>query len=198
MLTKKLTMALTVLAILAVVAFAQQQRETTVNLEGGYVAVLNPDSTWQYKQPPLEDPKNDIIMLMRDNRYLWLKVSDYTYTFTRTMPKVKNRLEIPAKLPPLAVTGLGQNPDLDRAQKIASADVYTKATTQLRSLLPKTLPKDAQAYLTACIKDEVKEHELESNYNPGWKVETKINISNHRVRKIMECLELQLEPATPQ
>jgi hypothetical protein len=199
--TKKIIMwVTTVIAVVAMVALANRPGSvTTVDLEGGHVAILNmEDSTWSYRQQPLEEDKNDIFMHMRDGRILWLK-SDKTFTFTRTMPKVTPRIAIPRNLPSLEVVGVGQNQDLDRSTTASTADAYTKATTQLRKLLPTRVPPKTQEFLTACIRDQIKEHEIERSYTQskqhGWRSEAKISVNQHRVRKIMDCLEFQLEPA---
>ena len=184
--------AMGIAALAAACAFAAPPGSTmSLTLEDGNEVVLQPDSTWNYAKPGIlaTDSNDDVFITLKDNRILWLK-PDYTWTFTKQQPKA-NKIK---EFPPLSVVGAATKPALDAAVKAATDDAYTKATANLRKLLPTNLPKNALAYLTACIKDEVKENDIEIVYNPGWKAEAKIAIPNYRVKKIMDCLDLQLTP----
>jgi len=193
MLVRKIFLVITALAAAYALA-APAGSTTTLKLEDGTEVVLQPDSTWNYAKPGIleSDVKDDVFITLKDNRILWLK-PDFTWTYTKQQPK-SNKLR---EFPPLSVTGTATKPDLNLALRTATDDAYAKATASLRKLLPTNIPKNATAYLTACIKDEVKEHDIDLTHNPGWKVDAKISIPNYRVKKIMECLDLQLAPAEP-
>ena len=187
---KKIAMGIAAMA--AACAFAAPPGSTmSLTLDDGNEVILQPDSTWNYAKPGILDSDNtdDVFITLKDNRILWLK-PDNTWTFTKQQPK-SNKLK---EFPPLSVVGVATKPDLGIATRTATDDAYAKATANLRKLLPANIPKNAPAYLTACIKDEVKENDIELSHSPGWKVEAKIAIPNYRVKKIMECLDLQLTP----
>jgi len=193
--TKKIIMIMAMaIAVLSLTVLAQ--RTTSIALDDGNEAILNDDSTWNFRREPLENPKDDIFITLRDNRILWLK-TDFTYTFTRTMPKRNvSRIPRPKQYPNIAVLGRSSSPDLGIAASGVTNDAYTKATAEIRKHLPTQIHKDAQKFLQACIRDEVKEHELEQSHNQvkgSWVVESKLTIPHHRVKKIFDCLELQLE-----
>jgi len=58
--------------------------------------------------------------------------------------------------------------------------------------------KKAKDYLLACIKDEVKENEIDETHvqvKTGWKADAKVSIPGYRIQRIIECLDTQLAPA---
>jgi len=188
---------MTVVIVAAMSAFAQRPGSvTSITLDDGNEAILNADSTWSFKREPLEDIRDDIFITLRDNRILWLK-ADFTYTFTRTMPKQSTtKIPRPKQYPNIVVLGRSSSPDLGVAAGTVVNDAYTKATAELRKILPTKIHKDAMKYLQACLRDEVKEHEAEQSHNQvkgAWNMEAKLTIPHHRVKKIIDCLELQLE-----
>jgi hypothetical protein len=175
----------------AVCAFAQRPGSTmTTTLEDGSEITLQPDSTWSFVRPKMDDLRDDEFITLKDNRILWIK-TDYTWTFTKTQPRANK----PREFASIMVVGVATKPDLSHATNAATEDAYNKIATQLRRYIPpKANPKTAQAYLLACIKNEIKENDIELNYAPGWKAEAKVNVLGHRVRNIVDCLEVQLDP----
>jgi len=190
--TKKILAAATVLCTTALI-FAQT---VTIVHEGAEI-VLQPDSTWNYAKPGIvsADENDDVFITLRDNRILWLK-PDYTYTFTKTQPKANRPKDYPA----LTITSTATQPTLDASLKIATEEVYKKSVDALRKHLPPKLPhKDALKYLRACLQNEVKENEVETEYKEvksakasGWQTNAKITLPGYRVKKVMDCLEDQL------
>jgi hypothetical protein len=187
MLLKKIAVVTAVLALTALFVSVGASTTMSVTLEDGREVILQPtDSTWSFARGSLNPPQHDQFITLRDNRILWLK-TDFTWTFTRTQPR-PNR---PTNFPSVTVTGVGSNPALDGAVNAATNDAYNKIAAQLRRLAP--AGRRAQDFLMACIRDDVKEHDFELSYNPGWRAEAKVNLPSHRVQRIMDCLHLQLE-----
>jgi hypothetical protein len=170
----------------------------SLTLDDGRDVVLQPDSTWSFVvvqqsifgTPP---PPNDIFITLTDNRVLQLK-TDYTWAFTRQQPPRSNRR---TEFQPASATGVATNVALDGATSGASNDAYGKVATALRRLAPPTNHREAQAFLVACIKQEFKENEVDITFEQqprgGWRAQAKIDIPAHRVSRIMECYELQLQ-----
>jgi len=191
--------ALTIIVALTALApaplFANPPGSTmSITLEDGSEVILQPDSTWNYAKPSTlsADDNDDVFITLKDNRILWLK-PDYTWTFTKTQPKANK----PKSYPSVEANATATMQSLDVATKTAVSQLYDKVAANLRKYVT-SKDKKAPAYLLACIKDEVKENELDQAYNQtkaGWKADAKVSILGHRVKKIMECLELQLTPA---
>jgi len=191
--TKMNLAAATVLCTAALI-FAQT---VTIMHEGAEI-VLQPDSTWTYAKPGIvaADENDDVFITLKDNRILWLK-PDYTYTFTKTQPKANRPKEYGA----LSIVRTATQPALDVSVRIATEEAYKGYVSELRKkYLPVKLPhKDAEKYLMACLKNEVKENEVEMVYNEvktgkvkGWKADAKISLPGYRVKQVMDCLEDQL------
>jgi len=131
---------------------------------------------------------------------LWLR-SDYTYTFVKSQPPKSNR---PKSYPPIEAVGTATVPDVDIATKTARNQAYGKAAAGMEKYIM-SKDKKAKDYLLACIKDEVKENELEQAYNQVkggksgkdilWKADAKVSIPGYRVQRIIECLDTQLAPS---
>jgi hypothetical protein len=190
--------AVVVLVLVVAVCLWAQSRPspiTTITLESGHEIVLHPDSTWGFRKAGLLDGDlEDEYITLRDGRILWVK-ADYTWTYTRQPPKPKWPKEFPA----VSVTASSSNPAMDQADKGAKNEIYNKAATFMQRSVPASAAKakNMSGYLMACLKDEVKENEIEVSYAQakGWKADAKLSIPAHRVKKIMDCLEFQLTPA---
>jgi len=163
----------------------------TTTLEDGTEVNLLPDSTWSYVRPGiLTTPTDDVFITLRDNRILWLK-PDYTWTFTKTQPKANRHRDYQA----VTVTGTATHRDLNAALTTATEDAHKRVAAALRRFVPANA-RNGQAFLLACVKNEVKEHDIETNHSKvaaGWKFDAKIVLHAHRVQKIVECLDVQLE-----
>jgi hypothetical protein len=200
---RKITAALALLAVAALAllpasAFAVTSpvpgKITTIVHEGNEL-ILNPDSTWTYKNATLAaDADGDVYIPLSDGRILWLK-SDFTWAFTKTQPPKSNR---PKTYPVVAASGTSTMQSLDVATKAAMNQVYDKIAANLAKYIM-SKDKKAKEYLMACIKDAVKENEFDQNYaqikGGNWKADAKVSILGHRVKDIIECLDTQLEPA---
>jgi len=165
---------------------------TTVALEDGSEVILHPDSTWSYKNATLAADENGDVYIPLKTNVLWLK-SDYTYTYVKSQPPKSNR---PKSYPQVDAAGTATLPSLDVATKTALNQAYDKVATNLSKYIM-SKDKKAKDYLVACIKNEVKENELDQAYNQtkaGWKADAKISIPGYRVQRIIECLDTQLEP----
>jgi len=166
---------------------------TTISLEDGSEVILHPDSTWSYKNATLAADDNGDVYIPLKTNVLWLK-SDYTYTFVKSQPPKSNR---PKSYPQVDAAGTATMPSLDVATKTAVNQVYDKAAANMDKYIM-SKDKKAKAYLLACIKNEVKENELDQAYNQtkaGWKADAKLSIPGYRVQRIIECLDTQLAPA---
>lgn len=170
----------------------------TLTLDDGQEVVLQPDSTWSYvraRQSIFAEsaPENDVYITLSDNRILWLR-TDFTWTFTRQQPPRSNRR---TEFQPVSAVGAATDRALDGATSGATNDAYNKVAATLRRLAPSTNHRNAQAFLIACIKQEFKENEVELTFEQdaraGWRAQAKIEIPAHRVTRIMECYELQLQ-----
>jgi len=192
--TKKYLAAAAVLCAAALIS-----AQTVTIIHEGAEIVLQPDSTWAFSKPGIvsSDENDDVFITLKDNRILWLK-PDYTYTFTKTQPKANRPKEYAA----LNTATTATHPALDMAVKAATDEAYKKSVDVLRKYLPAKLPhKDALQYLMACLKNEVKENEIEMVYKEGkaakgtgtsWRADAKLNLQGYRVKKVMDCLEDQL------
>jgi len=179
----------------AVPALADRQISgsvTTVNLEDGSEVILHPDSTWSYKNATLSADDNGDVYIPLKTNVLWLR-PDYTYTFVKSQPPKSNR---PKSYPQADAAGTATMPSLDVATKTAVNQVYDKVAANLSKYVV-SKDKKAKDYLLACIKNEVKENELDQAYNQtkaGWKADAKVSIPGYRVQRIIECLDTQLAP----
>jgi len=166
---------------------------TTIALEDGSEVILHPDSTWSYKNAALATDENGEVYIPLKTNVLWLK-SDYTYTFVKSQPPKSNR---PKSYPQIDAAGTSTMPSLDVATKTAINQAYDKAAAGMDKYV-QSKDKKAKAYLLACLKDEIKENELDQAYNQtkaGWKADAKISIPGYRVQRIIECLDTQLAPS---
>jgi hypothetical protein len=167
---------------------------TTITLEDGSEVILHPDSSWSYKNATLAPDDNGDVYIPLKTNVLWLR-SDYTYTFVKSQPPKSNR---PKSYPQVSAVGTSTMPSLDVATRTAVNQVYDKAAAGMDKYIM-SKDKKAKAYLVACIKDEVKENELEQAYvqikGGQWKADAKVTIPGYRVQRIIECLDTQLAPA---
>lgn len=196
----RITVALAALSVAAImtatpaIAAPSGVKITTLTLDDGSEVILNPDSTWSYKSATLSpDADDDVYMELRDNRVLWLR-SDYTYTFVKSKPPKSNR---PKSYPQVDAVATATVQSLDVATKTAVNQVYDKVPSSLSKFVM-SKDKKAKDYLLACIKDRVKDNELEQAYvqtKAGWKADAKVSIPGYKVKEIIECLDTQLAPA---
>ncbi|MDR2694661.1 MAG: hypothetical protein LBB74_10685 [Chitinispirillales bacterium] len=197
---RKITVVGTVLAVAALLTMAAAVPSlaapgsvTTIALEDGSEVILHPDSSWSYKNATLAPDDNGDVYIPLKTNVLWLR-SDYTYTFVKSQPPKSNR---PKSYPQVNAVGSSTMPSLDVATKTAVNQVYDKAAAGMEKYVM-SKDKKAKAYLLACVKDEVKENELEQAYvqtKAGWKADAKVAIPGYRVMRIIECLDTQLAPA---
>ncbi len=189
------TVVLTV--VLSAPAFAAPSpvagKITTIVHDGNEV-ILNPDSTWTYKSATLAaDDNDDVYIPLNDNRILLLR-ADFTWAFVKSQPPKSNR---PKTYPSVEAVGTSTMPSLDVATKTAINQVYDKVAANLAKYIA-SKDKKAKDYLLACIKDRIKENELDQAYNQtktGWKADAKVSIPGYKVKEIIECLDTQLAPA---
>jgi hypothetical protein len=192
----KLAALFAIAVLAATAAFAAQTgvKVTSLVLEDGSEVILNPDSTWSYKSATLSpDVDDDVYMELKDNRVLWLR-SDYTYTFVKSKPPKSNR---PKSYPQVDAVATATVQSLDVATKTAVNQVYDKVASSLGKYVM-SKDKKAKDYLLACIKDRVKDNELEQVYvqtKAGWKADAKVSIPGYKVKEIIDCLDTQLAPA---
>jgi hypothetical protein len=190
--TKKILTAAIVLCTAAIIS-----AQTMSIVHEGAEIILQPDSTWTFAKPGIvsSNENDDVFITLKDNKILWLK-PDYTWTFTKTQPKANRPKDYPA----LTIVSNATQPSLDVSLKVATEEAYKKSVDALRKYLPAKLPhKDALKYLRACLQNEVKENEIETEYKEvkstkasGWQTNAKLAIPGYRVKQIMDCLEDQL------
>jgi len=186
--------ALAVLTAAPAFAAPAPAKVTTVTLEDGVTdVILHPDSTWSYKSAATApDEDGDIYVELRNN-VLWLK-PDYTYTFVKSRPPKSNR---PKSYQQVDAVGTATVQSLDVATKTALNQVYDKVATSLSKFVM-SKDKKAKDYLLACIKDRIKENEIDQAYaqtKAGWKADAKVSIPGYKVKEIIECLDTQLAPS---
>lgn len=180
-------------AVYAGAVCAQSGQVTIVKHEGAEIH-LQDDGTWSFAKPAVirSNADGESYINLRDGRILKLK-SDFTYEFTKSQPKAATDRSYPA----ISVGSSAVGTDANQVTQKALEEVYASAAAQLRSFIPSRANRTrAMAYLTACVKDEVKNHEVvqttKQNGNQ-WEVEMKIELPETRSQKIIECLEYQLQ-----
>ena len=183
---------ITVLAVYAMI-HAQSGSVTAVIHEGAEIHLAE-DGTWSFAKPAVisSNEKGESFITLRDGRVLKLN-TDFTYEFTKSQPKAQADVAYPA----VSVGSSAVGTNVDQVAKKALEEVYNSAAAQLRKFIPsRANQKTALAYLVACVKDEIKNHEVAqtTKQNGGqWEVEMKIDITEIRSQKIIDCLKYQLE-----
>lgn len=161
-------------------------------LEDGREAVLHPDSTWGFVQFSfIQEDTADIYMDLDDGRIICLKL-DNTWGFVKKKPPKKG-VEF-SRLPSINASASATMKTLDAAVRSARAKVFDRAATRLIQYARKS--KMTKQYLIACIKDEVGEEGAEVSYKPGWTAKSNLQLSKVQVKKILDCVTVQVEAGT--
>lgn len=165
--------------------------DMALTLDDGREVLLHDDNTWEFAQfTILEGEQNDIYIDVDDGRIICLKNDDVWSFVKRRPPRQKKTF---AELPTVVSNGKATHSTLDRAVQAARNEAFTQAAKRLRPYAKKS--KITQKYLAACIKNEVGEGGAEVTYQKGWTAKARLTLSKVQVKKILDCVEVQIEAA---
>ena len=163
-------------------------KEMELTLDDGRMAILHEDNTWGFaKFTVSEGDEEDIYSEVGDGRTICLK-TDNTWSFTKNRPPEKRSF---GELPTVSATATVTKPTLDVAVKAASDGAVKKAADRLLPYAKQS--KMTPKYLIACIKNELGENGIESTYKPGWTAVVKVTITRVQAKRILDCVETQIE-----
>jgi hypothetical protein len=164
--------------------------DMTLTLDDNSAAILHDDGTWGYAQFTVSDgSEEDLYITLDNNKTICLK-TDKTWEYTTKKAPVKKSYK---ELPSFFVTGTATKPTLDIAVNTATQQALTKAVAKMTPYAKKS--KVTQKYLLACLKNELGSSGTEVTYTPGWTAQAKITLDNLQVKKIIECVETQIDLA---
>lgn len=191
-LLKIVTMLLFLVLPSIVMAKRPPEPDMTIVLDNGKEVILHPDSTWEFaKFSFIQDDTSDVYMDLDDGRILCIK-NDNSWGFVKKKP-VKKKLAF-AEVPSVTATATATYKTLDAAVNSARNKVFDKAATRLYKYAKKS--KMTKKYLIACIKDEVGESGAEVSYKKGWTATAKLSLEKVQVKKILDCVIVQVEAGT--
>ncbi|NLG15715.1 MAG: DUF3157 family protein [Fibrobacter sp.] len=166
--------------------------DMVLTLDDGSDAILHEDKTWGFAKFTVSTgDEEDIYITIDDGRTICLK-TDNTWDFTKAKPPQKKSF---AELPTVQATGTSTHPVLDQAVQSATQTALKRAADRLTPYAKKS--KLTNKYLIACIKNEIGEGGAEVSYKPGWTALAKVSLEKIQVKKILECVETQIDLATP-
>ena len=162
--------------------------DMVLTLDDGREAILHEDNTWGFAHFTLsEGDEEDIYLTVDDGRTILLK-TDNTWDFTKAKPPQKKTFK---ELPSVFANGSSTKPTLDLAVQAATREAIQRAATRLAPYAKKS--KITNKYLIACIKNEIGESGAEVTYKPGWTAQAKVSLEKVQVKKILECVETQID-----
>ena len=166
--------------------------DMTLTLDDGRDVILHEDNTWGFAKFTVSDgDEEDIYITVDDGRTICLK-TDNTWDFTKAKPPQKKSFK---ELPTIFANGSATRPALDQAVQAATQEALGRAVDRLLPFAKKS--KDTKKYLLACIKNEIGDAGAEVSYKPGWTAQAKIQIEKLQAKKILECVETQIDLAAP-
>ena len=188
---KKYYVRLSLFVVLSAVFFlvsAQTGGDMSLTLEDGREVQLHENNTWSFTRSRSATLDEDMYITLRDNRILALKM-DNTWAFVKSIPKVRQT----RTWEEVTAVGRVKRPTLDQAVNDARVEAINRAASSLKSYASKTI-KDSQKIIAACINQEIGPHGAEVSYEPGWTAEAKVTLSPRNVRRVIECLDVQIAP----
>lgn len=179
-----------IIVFLGVFGFFQfvQAGDMQLKLDDGRDVILHDDSTWGFTKFTLsEGDEEDVYFTIQDGRTILLK-KDRTWIFTKGQPPEKKSVK---NIPGISAIGMATNQSLDIAVQNATAEALKKAAARLEPYVRKD--KDTKKYIIPCIKDEIGDAGVEVTYKPSWTATAKVNLDKVQAKKIVDCIELQVE-----
>lgn len=186
---RRLVMVCIAMGLVAAGSWAKGDMALT--LDDGREVLLHDDNTWEFAHfTILEGEQDDIYIDIDDSRIICLK-NDNVWSFVKNRPPKQKKTF--AELPTVVTNGKATHSALDAAVQAARNEAFTRAATRLLPYAKKS--KITQKYLAACIKNEVGEGGAEVTYQKGWTAQAKLTLSKVQVKKILDCVEVQIEAA---
>ncbi|HON11590.1 MAG TPA: DUF3157 family protein [Chitinispirillaceae bacterium] len=183
-----------VLVVLGFSLNAWAAGDMILTLDDGREVILHEDNTWGFaKFTVSHGDEEDIYITVDDGRTVWLKMEDNTWEFTTKKAPQKKSFQ---ELPTVTATASSTKPVLDQAVQTATQDAFKRAADRLVPYAKKS--KLTHKYLIACIKNEIGEAGAEVSYKPGWTAQAKVSLEKVQVKKILDCVETQIDLATPE
>jgi hypothetical protein len=166
-------------------------RDMELELDDGRSAILHDDGSWGYSKVTISDgSEEDMFIDLPDNRIVWLK-NDNTWQFVKVRPQEKRSY---AELPTVNIVTSVTKTNLDEAVKAATEDAIKRAADKLLPYAKKS--KSTHKYIVACMKRELGESGIETSYKPKWIGSAKVSLTRIQSKKILDCVETQLESNT--
>lgn len=163
-------------------------RDMELALDDGRSAILHDDGSWGYAKVTISDgSEEDMYIDLPDGRVVWLK-NDNTWQFVKSRPQEKRSF---AELPTVNIVTSVTKKTLDEAIKAATEDALKRAADKLLPYAKKS--KSTHKYIVACIKHELGENGIETSYKPKWIGTAKVSLTRVQSKKILDCVETQLE-----
>lgn len=166
-------------------------RDMELTLDDGRSAILHDDGSWGYAKFNVSDgSEEDMYIDLPDGRVVWLK-KDNTWQFVKSRPQEKRSF---AELPTVNIVTSVTKKTLDEAVKAATEDALKRAADKLLPYAKKS--KSTHKYIVACMKRELGESGIETSYKPKWIGTAKVSLTRVQSKKILDCVETQLESNT--
>jgi hypothetical protein len=166
-------------------------RDMELSLDDGRSAILHDDGSWGYAKISISDgSEEDMYIDLPDGRIVWLK-KDNTWQFVKTRSQEKRSF---AELPTVNIVTSVTKTTLDDAVKAATEDALKRAADKLLPYAKKS--KSTHKYIVACMKRELGENGIETSYKPKWIGTAKVSLTRVQSKKILDCVETQLESNT--
>ncbi len=166
--------------------------DMVLTLDDGREAILHEDNTWGFAHFSVTDGSEEDLYISLDNGKTICLKTDYTWDYSNGKPAQKKSVK---ELPSVYANGSATKPTLDQAVQTAVSQAIERLTTKLLPYAKKS--KLTSKYLNACIKNEIGPNGAETSYKPGWSAQAKVSLSNVQVKSIIDCVNTQIEMATP-
>jgi len=166
--------------------------DMVLTLDDEREAILHEDNTWGFAHFSLADGSEEDLYITLDNGKTICLKTDFTWDYSKGKPIQKKSEK---ELPSVYANGSATRPTLDQAVQTAVSQAIERLTAKLLPYAKKS--KLTSKYLTACIKNEVGPNGAETSYKPGWSAQAKITLNNVQVKNIIDCVNTQIEMATP-
>jgi len=163
-------------------------RDMELTLDDGRSAILHDDGSWGYAKVTISDgSEEDMYIDIPDGRIVWLK-KDNTWQFVKSRAQEKRSF---AELPTVNIVTSLTRKTLDEAVKAATEDAIKRAADKLLPYAKKS--KSTHKFIVACMKRELGENGIETSYKPKWIGTAKVTLTRVQSKKILDCVETQLE-----
>lgn len=182
------TMICTICVIVLLSSINGFARDMELSLDDGRSAILHDDGSWGFTKVTVTDGSEEEMYIdLPDGRIVCLK-TDNTWQFVKIRPQEKRTF---AELPTVNIVTSVTKTTLDDAVKAATADALKRAADKLLPYAKKT--KSTHKYIVACMRNELGESGIETSYKPKWIGTARISLTRVQSKKILDCVEIQLE-----